>query len=247
MCPVHRKSTLKEIKGRLKDKLHTKVFSTQLIEAGVDIDFPYVYRSSAGLDSIAQSAGRCNREGKLDTGIVKVFESAETYGKPINTLKQPIEAGKKALDKFSDILSCEAIKFYFRELFFVKGAKELDAKNIMGDFKKSNRGNYSFEYKTAAEKFNFIENNTFPVVIPFDEKAVELIDKVKYAEFPKKYLRQLQPYTVNLYQPDYAALISKGSVDNFTSDLIAVLINPDENYDKQTGIIINKESSALFC
>jgi CRISPR-associated helicase Cas3/CRISPR-associated endonuclease Cas3-HD len=247
MCPVHRKDTLREIKGRLKNDLPTKVFSTQLIEAGVDIDFPYVYRSSAGLDSIAQSAGRCNREGKLNTGIVRVFESGEKHGKPICSLKQPVEAGKKALDKFSDILSVEAIKFYFKELFFVKGERELDKKEIMNYFKKSNRGNYSFEYKTAAEKFNFIENNTFPVVIPLDEKAEALIKKIKYAEFPKKYLRQLQPYTVNLYPQDYAALISKGSIDNYTSDLIAVLLNPDENYDKQTGIIINKESSALFC
>jgi len=247
MCPCHRKSTLKEIKDRLEKKLPVKVFSTQLIEAGVDIDFPYVYRSAAGLDSIAQSAGRCNREGKLENlGVVKVFESLEKYGMPHGNLKQPAQVGKDTIGKFNDILSTEAIEHYFNELFFYKGDEYLGLSYIKDYFYQSKKGKLFFEFKTAAENFNFIENNTYPVIVPFNEKSRELIEKVKYAEFPKKYLRQLQPYTVNLYESDYMALINKGIVDNFTSDAIAVLLNPEINYDKRSGIVIDKESKALF-
>lgn len=247
MCPIHRKETLKKIRERLDKKQPVKVFSTQLIEAGVDIDFPNVYRSAAGLDSIAQSAGRCNREGRLYTlGIVKVFESAEKYGMPHGSLKQSAQVGKNTIEKFSeDLLSVKAIEHYFNELFFFKGENELGDEYIKDYFYQSKKGNLFFEFSTAAQEFNFIDNITFPVIVPFDEKAEKLIEKVRYSEFPKKYLRQLQPYTVNLYQQDYAALISKGSVENI-KDLVSVL-SDISIYDEKTGIIIDKESEALFC
>ena len=64
LCPAHRKARIKEIRERLKIGLPCRVVSTSLIEAGVDVDFPRVYREEAGLDSVLQAAGRCNREGK---------------------------------------------------------------------------------------------------------------------------------------------------------------------------------------
>lgn len=248
MCPVHRKQIIAEIKKRLKDenKPPTKVFSTQLIEAGVDIDFPYVYRSAAGLDSIAQAAGRCNREGRLEKGIVKVFESAEKHGRPGGSLKLSADVGGMAIDKIisgelPDALSDKAIKYYFNELYFYKGEEQLGAKYIEEYFKKSGRGNLFFEFKTAAKEFRFIDNNTKPVVIPFDEKAEKLIVKIRYSEFPKKYLRALQPYTVNLYEQDYNALAYKENIN----DVITVLTCMSK-YDEKTGIIIDKDSEAMF-
>ncbi len=252
MCPIHRKQVIEEIKNRLKNenKPPTKVFSTQLIEAGVDIDFPNVYRSSAGLDSIAQSAGRCNREGKLDTlGVVKVFESSEKHGMPHGSLKLPSQVGKDTIDKviggeLSEMLSDETIKKYFGDLFFYKGGKGLGEEYINDNFHQSKKRNLFFEFKKAAKEFNFIKDNTYPVIVPFDENAEELINKLKTTEFTKKYLRQLQPYTVNLYQQDYKALVEKDLVENI-NDLTSVL-KCRSNYDKKTGLIINKDSEALF-
>lgn len=245
MCPKHRKETLKEIRARLKNNLPTKVFSTQLIEAGVDIDFPNVYRAAAGLDSIAQSAGRCNREGRLKEGIVKVFESKEKHGMPHGSLKQSAQVGKGTIEKFSeDLLSVKAIEHYFSNLFFYKGLKELGDEYIKEHFKQFKTGELDFQFKTAAQKFNFIDNITYSVIVPFDKNAEKLIEKVRYSEFPKKYLRQLQPYTVNLYEQDYKALVEKSSVENI-KDLVSVLSDTSK-YDEKTGIVINKESEALF-
>jgi CRISPR/Cas system-associated endonuclease/helicase Cas3 len=99
MCPVHRKEKITEIKERLTKQpdLPTRVISTQLIEAGVDIDFPCVWRSAAGLDSIIQSAGRCNRNGKLQTGIVYVFETSESYGKSKGFLSRTAVFGSEVI------------------------------------------------------------------------------------------------------------------------------------------------------
>ena len=73
MCPAHRSDALHKIRERLDKGQPCRVVSTQLIEAGVDVDFPVVYRAAAGIDSIAQAAGRCNREGRLQTGKTYVF------------------------------------------------------------------------------------------------------------------------------------------------------------------------------
>jgi CRISPR-associated endonuclease/helicase Cas3 len=113
MCPKHRREVLQEIRDVLQiDTAPCRVISTQLIEAGVDVDFPIVYRSSAGIDSIVQSAGRCNREGKLKIGEIKVFETIEDYGKVKGWLQKTASVGEEVIRNFEDILSLEAIEFY---------------------------------------------------------------------------------------------------------------------------------------
>lgn len=246
MCPAHRKKVIKEIKDRLKNKLPTKVISTQLIEAGVDIDFPYVYRSIAGIDSIAQAAGRCNREGKLDKGYVKVFNSSEEHGMPQGALKQPAQVGKGILEdkSFSSILSIEAIERYFGKIYFYAD-KQLDTNLIMDMFKRNKRKKLSFKFKEAAKAFKFIKNNTKSVIVPLDEGSQKTLELLRKSEYPKKYLQQLQPYTVNLFENDYKELLGKGSIEE-VEGLAAILLNPSKDYSLSTGIIINKESEALF-
>ncbi len=112
MCPAHRSCILKKIRKRLKNKQACRVVSTQLIEAGVDIDFPVVYRSLAGLDSIAQAAGRCNREGKSDTGHTFIFKSehhrSESY------FADTAGVAAQVLDLHEDVLSLAAVEQYFK-------------------------------------------------------------------------------------------------------------------------------------
>src|SRR5207244_4445169 len=94
MCPANRKQTLEVVKGRLLENLPARLISTQVVEAGVDIDFPCVYRTLAGIDSVAQAAGRCNRNGLLPIGELHLFESehqrAEAYFRETAQITQQI-------------------------------------------------------------------------------------------------------------------------------------------------------------
>jgi len=121
MCPEHRSVTLKTIRVRLKQGLPCRVVSTQLIEAGVDVDFPVVWRAIAGLDSIAQAAGRCNREGKLDKGSVLVFQGKTPS--PPGHLGHAAESGKRILESHrEDPLNLAAVTRYFEDFFWKQDA-----------------------------------------------------------------------------------------------------------------------------
>ena len=117
MCGAHRRTVLKMIRERLNRKLPCRVVSTQLVEAGVDLDFPVVYRAEAGFDSIAQAAGRCNREGLLALGLTYVFEAEEKP--PAGLLRAAAEAGKE-LPRISRSLAPEAIEAYFRLFYWTQ-------------------------------------------------------------------------------------------------------------------------------
>lgn len=245
MCPIHRKQTLKTIKKRLKDAQACKVISTQLIEAGVDIDFPLVYRSSAGLDSIAQSAGRCNREGKLaGKGIVKVFDSTEKHCETHGFLNRTASSGRSAMRKYpEEILSPEAIKYYFENLYTFEGEESFDKKNILEFL---NNPDLEYSFKSAAKDFNFIENGQRSIIIPFDDKAKSLIQQAKESDFPTKFARQLHPYTVNVYEHEYEALEKAGVLRPIGEDTFTQLVEEFGFYDDQVGLKIPDGSEALI-
>ena len=130
MYPAHRKRILYEIRRRLRDGLPCRVVSTSLIEAGVDVDFPAVYRDEAGLDSILQAAGRCNREGKrpVSESIVNLFRGEAA---PPPLFQTAIGAGRIVLEQYDDIASREAIQAYFHTLLELKGAEAQDIYGIL--------------------------------------------------------------------------------------------------------------------
>lgn len=170
MCPVHRRKTLAKIKALLLDNQECRVVSTQLIEAGVDIDFPTLYRAMAGLDSIVQAAGRCNREGKLATGNVYLFEPDGKYtAHSPASLKQPIAITKSILRNYSDITSPQAITKFFEELYRNR-VEFLDARGIVKSF-ENGAEDLSFPFREVADKFSIIESNTKSVIIPYDACA----------------------------------------------------------------------------
>jgi len=144
MCPVHRQETLAEIRQRLKDKQPCKVVSTQLIEAGVDIDFPVVYRS------IVQSAGRCNREGRLPTGNVFVFKPVSEYAKIKGYLERTAKVADMVFRRYDDPISLDAIDYYFKMLFDVEGEQAIDKKDIIACFEQKS-SQLEFNFQTAAE------------------------------------------------------------------------------------------------
>jgi len=236
MCPEHRTRIIKQIKNRLAEKLNCKVISTQLIEAGVDVDFPVVYRSIAGLDSIVQSAGRCNREGKL-VQMGKVFIFYPETGLPSGPFKQPAQITMNILDAYPDkIMEGETIRKYFKELFWIKNlGSSLDEKRILDDC-KAGELDFNFPFKDISKRYRLIEDIMEPIIIPFDENAIELIDRLR--EEPSAFLlRKLQRYTVGVYTNQFAYLKSEGFIETlFDSYHVISSVRLEEVYNEKLGL-----------
>jgi len=178
---AHRRRILEDVRLRLHDGAPCRLIATSLVEAGVDLDFPRVWRAEAGLDQIAQAAGRCNREGKLpEMGIVGVFRSAEH--KPPREIAQLAGDMGRMMGKHADLLSPEAMRDYFGEVYWRKG-EALD-KHKIGEawlLSRSTRGPYpapSFDYRTVAENFRMIESGMEPVIVAFEDAPREVLEKL---------------------------------------------------------------------
>lgn len=208
MCPVHRSAVLDDIRAALRAGEACRVVSTQLVEAGVDVSFPEVIREMAGLDSIVQAAGRCNREGEIDgLAPVSLFIPQEGVVRPFAMAAGSTESVLRSHG--NDPFSPRAIREYFRETLWLKG-DGLDRKNILKKF--SDPGG-EWLFAEVARRFRIIENDMTPIVIPFDEEARRLIRDLGYAEHQGGILRKLQQYTVQVYASQFQALDDAGAVE----------------------------------
>ena len=213
MCAKHRSQKLDEIRGRLKSGEPCRVIATSLIEAGVDVDFPLVMRAEAGLDSVAQAAGRCNREGKRpsENSFVWIFAPEEQWKAPPELAAQAAVMRLTA-DSFSDdLLSTQAVAAYFAELYQLKGS-ELDNKKILKMHNDTGQS-LDFPFQTIADKFRMIESHMQPLIIPFDGEAENLISSLHHADHIGGLLRKLQPYTVQIPEKALAALYKAGRIE----------------------------------
>ena len=213
MCAKHRSQKLDEIRGRLKSGESCRVIATSLIEAGVDVDFPLVMRAEAGLDSVAQAAGRCNREGKRpsENSFVWIFAPEEQWKAPPELATQAAVMRLTA-DSFSDdLLSTQAVAAYFAELYQLKGS-ELDNKKILKMHNDTGQS-LDFPFQTIADKFRMIESHMQPLIIPFDVEAENLISSLHHADHIGGLLRKLQPYTVQIPEKALAALYKAGRIE----------------------------------
>ncbi len=213
MCAAHRRQTLESIRARLKNGESCRVIATSLIEAGVDVDFPLVMRAEAGLDSVAQAAGRCNREGKqaAENSPVWVFAPEEGWKNPPELAFQAEVMRVIARHHADDLLSTAAITAYFRELYTLKG-RDLDEKGILQEHSKV-RTSLDFPFQTIADKFRMIKSPMLPLLIPFNSKAEKLIEALRHADHIGGLLRELQPYTVQVYETDLAALYKERLIE----------------------------------
>jgi CRISPR-associated endonuclease/helicase Cas3 len=242
MCPAHRQETMQKIRRRLADRHSCRVVSTQVMEAGIDLDFPVGYRAMAGLDSIIQAAGRVNREGKQTSGTMFVFTPKTDFIKRTPTfIAQTGAVAQGILQNFADDpTSIQAIEAYYRMLYTLQPEESFDAKNILGYFDKGT-GNPDFDFKTAAENFKLIDDNTVAVIIPYDDEAKRLIEKLKYTTFPASVLRKLQIYTVNIYEREFMDLQSKGvilTIDEQYHVLDESWMGEEKYYHPKTGLML---------
>ena len=175
MYPAHRRAVLDEVRRRLREGQTCRVVSTSLIEAGVDVDFPALYREEAGLDSMLQAAGRCNREGRRapEESVVVLFQGE---GRPPRLFETAIDAGRMVLDRFADIASREAVRSYFEILRDLKGRDAQDIYGILPLMESE-----FFPFRTVAERFHLIDSPTVTVYIPEGE-GVGLVERLRGGE-----------------------------------------------------------------
>lgn len=212
MCGQHRSDVIANIKQRLQNSSDPlRVISTQLVEAGVDLDFPVVYRALAGLDSIAQAAGRCNREGRLlSLGRVVVF--VPPTQPPAGHLRQACDAGRQILQRLpSDPLAPALFTEYFKSIYWRKGNEGLDRKSILPLLKNNQRMEFSF--RTAADQFQLIAETQSPVLVRYGA-SVDLLERLNHSHdgLERKLLRQLQRYVVNIPSRIHRRLLAEGAI-----------------------------------
>jgi CRISPR-associated endonuclease/helicase Cas3 len=197
LCGKHRRVVLEEVRRRLMSGKACQLISTQVVEAGVDLDFPVVYRAMGPLDRIVQAAGRCNRNGLLESGRVVIFEPAEGSRVPSGEYSKAIQRARELLqaDNFVEIMLHEPELFekYFRSLYpLIAGDKgDLDSKGI-----QALRHDWSF--RDVGEKFRLIEDGTMPIVIQYDEAVRSRLDDIAGRGIWSEDRAFLQPYIINL-------------------------------------------------
>ncbi len=242
LTPLDRTKAIKKIKDDLREGKTCRVISTQLIEAGVDIDFPVVYRAVAGVDSIIQSAGRCNREGKADKGYVYVFRPQKEI-KRKGHLLQGIQIGDMIMNEFDDISSSEAIEAYFK---YAYAAKNLDINSILNCFvKKKNAALLDYEYKRAADNFKLIDNDQKQIIIP-DADVALLIEKIKYSKSPNKFLNRLQQKSVSVYFYEFDKLFNDKKIFEVIEGVF--MLQDISLYSKDKGLnIFYDDKNEFLC
>jgi CRISPR-associated endonuclease/helicase Cas3 len=238
MCGAHRSQVIAEIKQRLAEGVPTRVVSTQLVEAGVDLDFPVVYRALAGLDSIAQAAGRCNREGRLERGQVVVFIPPERSG--IGLLRAAEDACCATLHGVAgDPLDRALFARYFEHLYY---SRDLDENGICNLLKAGQRS-LGVQFRTAAERFRMIEEDQSPVVVLYDAEHEDAEVRKLLAGLRKNgaerwLMRKLQRYVVNVRAPEIQRLLTQQDIEEVIPGLFAQ--TSDWLYHPSLGLTIDK-------
>ena len=263
MCAQHRLDIIAEIKQHLKKGIPIICISTQLIEAGVDIDFNRVIRSYAGVDSIVQASGRCNREGKRDKGQVTLVNltSEEENLSRLKEIKAKKDATEHIIHKISSPIEMSLLNRDFFEYYYANNQGSMDYPLSHGEsvydylsinsYQDSNdfKGKLKQAFKTAGLKMNLINNDTIGVLVPYGEAIEKLLVLEELCEYDypsvedyqtiKALLKELQPYTVNVRERDLLLEATKSYLNG------QIQILPKCYYDDNKGITIESGSLLL--
>jgi CRISPR-associated endonuclease/helicase Cas3 len=232
MCGAHRRKVLAEIREQVTMGA-CRVISTQLVEAGVDLDFPVVYRAEAGFDSIAQAAGRCNREGKLaGLGTTYIFEAEKPP--PAGFLRDTAQAARELWARQADPLSPAAIDDYFRHYYW-RSADILDKYQVLSSTTiDRRRGRSRFQFREVADKYKLIRRNEVPILVPYDAKSEDYLYHLLGGHVPYVSQRLLQPYLVSVPERTFHSLVGVGVLQLHESG-VGLLLRPDA-YEADRGL-----------
>ncbi len=228
MCSAHIKKTIDEIKHALKETSNKKIIvvATQLIEAGVDIDFPIVYRQEAGLDSVLQAAGRCNREGNLEIGHTTVFSLGSN---PPGMISNATSALKNMLN-VEDWFAPKAMIDYFHQLYV-----------RTDDFDKHKLSSYLYDpssicFKTASQNFKLIEDNGVSIIVNYEDSS-QLVEQLRKEGVSYSLMRKLGQFSVTVTQSDFDKLNKAGFIEEIIEGIYYI---PDaKQYDNKVGLTLN--------
>ncbi|MCM1558063.1 MAG: CRISPR-associated helicase Cas3' [Butyrivibrio sp.] len=237
LCPADRKLKFAEIRERLHAGEKCRVIATSLLEAGVDLDFPQVYRQEAGLDSLIQAAGRCNREGKRPREEQIVY-SFRLEGEESRYAAQSIAALREAWRRYEAIDEPEAISFYFQYFRDLLGKENLDQKEIMAAWGKGIGGS-CFPFATVSQKFHLIENAMKTVYIPLEE-AFDLLKEAETGAADRNTYRKLGQYGVNVYENHFAELWRAGCLEEISKEIF--VLRDRNQYSRDTGLKMDVET-----
>ncbi len=248
MCPEHRSVVLNRIRKKLESGEPCRLISTQLVEAGVDLDFPVVYRSMAGLDSIAQAAGRCNRNGRLRRGRTFVFSSehpgSESFLRnTVNATVQIIGGGGQG-QLYEDLLSLESVEHYFK-IYYWQQSDRWDKDGLLGEFLlvRNNRDlPFQFAFRTVGEKFKIIADTGETVLVPWGERGRDLCEQLRRIPppHPRGLLRPLQRFGVQVWRRAYLSAVANGIIE-VVHERYPVLVSSETNYDEHLGLLLERE------
>ncbi len=228
MCPAHRTRALQALKQRRARKEAIRVVSTQLIEAGVDVDFPVVYRAFGGLDAIAQAAGRCNREGLRAEGVVRVFfaPTQPPRGLPQTALgvtRSMLREGPLSIDDPT------AFQRFFEQLYPIQN---LDASAIQP-------ARAQFRFRDVGRAFRMVEDDwSAPVVVPWGDFA-SLRAQLAAQGASRRLYRALQPLTVNVARKSLERWLATGIVSEVEG--VSFIESGAIPYDERFGLRVDLE------
>ncbi len=236
MCAQHRSDLIKKIKSSLQQSGSVRVISTQLVEAGVDIDFPVVYRAMAGLDSIAQAAGRCNREGLLD-GLGKVVVFVPPNKPPVGILRKAAETAVGLLDAgLEDPIDNKAFGPYFSELYWK--ANNLDEKGILKLLAPDRVSGLGIQFREAAAAFTMIDDKMQrSIFVPYRE-GEDLLKTLEKNGPERWLLRKLQRYVVNIYLNQFKSLLERGSLEEVWPEFY--MLKCGVEYNEKMGLLVDE-------
>lgn len=229
MCPRHVSQTLDELKKALSEDngMTIRVVATQLIEAGVDIDFPVVFRQEAGLDSILQAAGRCNREGILDMATTYIFSLSKEHNL-YGSIKDANQARLNMLD-VNDWFAPETMTEYFRQLYCRK--ETFDKKKINGLLYQSKE----MCFEKASKEFRLIDDVGKSVIINFKD-SMKLVERLKFEGITYSLIKQISQYSVNIHEQDFKKLLSYGAIEEVRDGMGLYVVNDRAQYDEHIGL-----------
>ncbi len=213
MCPAHRKDVLRSTIDRLNRNRPVRLIATQCVEAGVDLDFPLVYRAFAPLEAIAQATGRCNRHSLRDTERVVIFDVDDDRGRYPPGYTAGVEATKSFLAQLQQdgldlnateiVNSPERLRSYFRFLYGLSGR----ASGVVQDEEPLLNAISAGDFAEVAKLYRLIDNNTINVLVRYDiEKFDRLVDDLrgdhrKRPGFVRQWIRRATPHSVSLFRP----------------------------------------------
>ena len=267
MTSAHRSAWLAHIRERLKRGERCIVISTQLVEAGVDVDFPTVYRELAGIDSLVQAAGRCNREGKRPMGVVHVFEFADeedAFGAPESTslatswLGRMKDLARSVIEEHADGLRPETVTEFFERRYALVGDQGLDAKGlwkrlharelVQSEFRAIDFADYAHDYR-------IIDDDSISVFVPWGEEGLallrELSRRCKNGDAPAAMATKLQRSSVGIKKWRFDTYKKTGFISTAFEPLFVLNMEGDceSYYSDEVGVLEpgGEEQHDLIC